>query len=542
MESGLHDAKIVIHCRHQGGVMAIRNVLLNRIFEDHNDFLGYVKEVQERDFPWSLSFSIRFLPGHVSLVFDALREFEAIVGKARLADDSAFFFWGDADYGPSIFMFANGLDKARLRATIDRCNEYRTLAAYRCKACGRRLDKRFDNFCPAHLRLAMSSVPFWYSNAYQEPPASPPSSLPSHPVEPSKDESDREAAKIEERPTETLEDPKDSEKDAHNEPLVHVWFEQSVGLLRSQLNSMDPDSRNRIRGVADRITLQKARKPLRRFSGVAHGLFADLRMIFPNFGSVIDYLEGQCALSVATGKEISLDPILIHGRPGYGKSAFIHHLAMGLNLSPPLLIDMSSAQGGSALSGSEQFWSNSNPGRFFWHLVCSAVANPLVVLEEIDKVVESKPSAVSGSPIGALHGLLERHTACRFFDLSLPELSLDASHVLWFATCNIIERVPDPIRQRFLAFEIPAPDERQARNIAISVFTHLRHERGWSHMFDGNLNDEVLTVLAAMPPREMRKRLAAAVGRAVLAGRRTLLVEDLLGVSAGAPAAPLALH
>lgn len=527
--------------------MAIRNVLLDRFFTSHEEFLWHAKDVQEKEFPWSLSFSIEFLPGHISLVFKALSEFKAIVGEKRLADDSAFFLWANAAHGPTVFMFANGLDRARRTALMERCKELRMEAAYRCKACGRHLDKMFDDFCPPHSRLYRWKVERWYASPSQvssdgqsSSPSHQESILDSTPAQVEPEESSSEPTAL--ASPEPAKSHAEGGTSADTGPVLEMWHEQSVSLLRSQLPSMDVDSRGRVRGYIDRIASQKSKKPLRMFSGVTQGLFDDLRMLFPNFSSVIDYIEGQCALSLATGRELAFDPILIHGKPGHGKSIFMQHLAAGLNLTPVLLVDMSSAQCGASLSGSEQYWANSSPGQFFWHLVCGEVANPVVVLEEIDKVDHQPGSRNATSPLSALHRLLERHSASRFFDLALPEFHLDVSRVIWLATCNVIERVPDAIRQRFLTFEIPEPDEKQAKHIAISVFTHLRHERGWTHFLDGNLSDEALRILSVIPPREMRKRLTAGAGRALLAGRRSLVAEDLLGLGPLEHGVQLVLH
>jgi hypothetical protein len=153
--------------------------------------------------------------------------------------------------------------------------------------------------------------------------------------------------------------------------------------------------------------------------------------------------------------------------------------------------------------GVRPFWANSHEGRLFWHLVASPVANPVVVLEEIDKVSSLGGGTGERSALGALHVLLERSTARRFCDLALPELLLDASRVLWFATCNQIELVPEPIRQRFVTFEIPRPEVNQARQIATFVFAHLLDERGLTDVLERHLSEEVLSVLSALTaPRD----------------------------------------
>ncbi|MCQ9377783.1 AAA family ATPase [Methyloversatilis sp. XJ19-49] len=522
-------------------MMALQNILLDKIFDNHEAFRAYSAQVQRTEFPWSMQFSIEFLPGHVSIVLDALNEFRAIVGDARVNDTSAFIFWAYGAYGPSVFMFIKDLDEARTAALTERCRHFRYLAAYSCNACGSPLERENHKFCTEHSYLEGLRVAAWFD-------ATAPQSSSAIPLFSSSDCVDSVVGDVSSLSTGEgdAQHPPDVEEAGlavmKREELVDVWEEKGVELLETRVSGRDSDAKVRIRGVVAGLKAHSSKKPLRQFSGVIHGLFAELRALFPNFTSVTDYMEGQCALSLATGRAIALDPVLIHSRPGLGKTLYLQHLADGLRLAPVLLVDMASAQSGAALAGSETFWANSHEGRLFWHLVTSPVANPVVVLEEIDKVSSISGGSGERAALGALHLLLERSTARRFCDLSLPELLLDASRVLWFATCNDIELVPDPIRQRFVTFEIPSPKENEGRQIATHVFSHFLKDRGLTDVLDRHLSDEVLTVLSALPPREMRKRLTAAAGRAVLTGRSHLIAEDLLGRDLCADATTLAIH
>jgi hypothetical protein len=151
----------MLYCVHREVDMALKNILLDKVFDDHEAFVAFRTDVQQADFQWSTQFSIEFLPGHVSIVLDALNEFRVIVGDARVNDRSAFFFWAYGAYGPSVFMFIKDLDEVRTAALAERCRHFRYVAAYSCNACGSPLEREYK-FCKAHSYLEGLKVAAWF--------------------------------------------------------------------------------------------------------------------------------------------------------------------------------------------------------------------------------------------------------------------------------------------------------------------------------------------------------------------------------------------
>lgn len=86
------------------------------------------------------------------------------------------------------------------------------------------------------------------------------------------------------------------------------------------------------------------------------------------------------------------------------------------------MISLSAAQAGAFLAGSETYWGNSQPGIVWKLLVQGGYANPLFVLDEVEKA----PSTW-GDPLGALFQLLEQKSAEIFLDKSVPWLSINAA-------------------------------------------------------------------------------------------------------------------
>src|SRR3990167_5798518 len=198
-------------------------------------------------------------------------------------------------------------------------------------------------------------------------------------------------------------------------------------------------------------------------------------------------------------------------------------LGTGMNLLP-----MSSMTAGWLLSGSSSQWKGARPGKVFEALVEGEYANPVIVVDEIDKA----SSEAQYDPLGALYSLLEHDTAQSFTD-EFAEVAIDASQVIWITTANDSRGIPDPILNRMNVFEVQAPTPEQARGIAASLYAGIRAGHDWGRLLDPEPLDDVLDCLAQMPPREMRRALMTGFGNARLDRRSTVEVADLPRAAAG---------
>jgi len=241
----------------------------------------------------------------------------------------------------------------------------------------------------------------------------------------------------------------------------------------------------------------------------------------PNFAEVLADIRKHLALCIDTNDSIELPPMLLLGEPGIGKTHFARRIAQLLGTGFGF-VPMSSLTAGWVLSGASSQWKNAKPGKVFDTFLNGDYANPVIVVDEIDKA--------SGDgqydPLGALYELLEVQTATRFVD-EFVELPIDASGALWLATANEAARIPDPLLNRLAVYEIDAPDAEGAELIATAIYREIRNSHDWGKPFPEALSAAALERLAALPPREMRRAMHSAFGSAKLAERGEVGPDDI---------------
>jgi ATP-dependent Lon protease len=250
----------------------------------------------------------------------------------------------------------------------------------------------------------------------------------------------------------------------------------------------------------------------------------ELRSGFPHFEDVITQVQDHLWLAMCGDKSFSLPPLLMAGPPGTGKTFFFQELANKVATTYRLL-NMESITAGFTIVGMDYGWSSASPGIVFDTLLADgATANPILLLDEIDKVPE-----VSNAPVApVLLGLLEPHSARRFADRCFP-LTMDVSRINWVATANYLDRVDLPLRSRFNIVHVANPDYNARCAMSRHIYKALRNTHSWGAFFDEHMPDETIQVLArpASAARDLRKNITTAFATAAREKRSRLLPSDI---------------
>lgn len=247
------------------------------------------------------------------------------------------------------------------------------------------------------------------------------------------------------------------------------------------------------------------------------GSVDELEEALPHFRGPVRSLRHVLALAEATGMPPRVPPQLLLGAPGVGKTYFSHRVAeMFGSRHASVQFDQPSA--GAQLRGSDKYWANTEPGLLF-NLIClGEIANPVVLLDEMDKAVDGSSSRAM-NPLAQLHGALEAETARCLMDVSV-DVEFDASLAVYIGTANSLRGLGAPILSRMEVFVIEPPGTQEAIDIAGTIAQGLLRRLD----LEGRVEFErkAVYLLAHLSPRLMMRTAEKAVAAAVASGRRRI--------------------
>lgn len=202
---------------------------------------------------------------------------------------------------------------------------------------------------------------------------------------------------------------------------------------------------------------------------------------------------------------VHIKPTILVGPPGCGKSRYCHRLLTLLGVRHRVYNCGGIAD--SSFSGTARHWTNAEPSLPLSLVRAFQIANPGIILDEIDKASDSRHN---GSLFDSLLAMTEPESAAKWYD-PYVQAPINLTGILWLGTANEASDIPGPLRDRFRILDFGVPEVDDLESLALTLMAELVSERGlhplWARPLTWEERDALWAVWDGGSIRALRRYL-----------------------------------
>jgi ATP-dependent Lon protease len=214
------------------------------------------------------------------------------------------------------------------------------------------------------------------------------------------------------------------------------------------------------------------------------------------------------------------------GPPGVGKTSLGESVARALG-RPFVRIAVGGVRDEAEIRGHRRTYVGARPGRIVRALTEAKAMNPVVLIDEVDKL---QAGGWSGDPASALLEVLDPAQNHTFRDHYL-ELDLDLSDVLFLATANVLDTIPGPLLDRMELVQLDGYTEDEKVTIAKHHLFPRQREKAGLREDELSVTDDAFHALVAGWTREAGVRnLERQLGKVVRKAARRIAIADTAAI------------
>ncbi|EGP2596101.1 endopeptidase La [Campylobacter coli] len=218
--------------------------------------------------------------------------------------------------------------------------------------------------------------------------------------------------------------------------------------------------------------------------------------------------------------------LCLYGPPGVGKTSLANSVAKALKREL-IRIALGGLEDVNELRGHRRTYIGAMPGRITQGLIEAKQINPVIVLDEIDKLNRS----FRGDPSAVLLEILDPEQNSKFRDYYL-NFNLDLSKVIFIATANDISNIPAPLRDRMEFIELSSYTPNEKFHITKKYLIPDELKKHGLKSSELDINDETIELIISEYTRESGVRnLRRKIAELCRKSAKKLLLENIKKVS-----------